>query len=239
MDQKDQTNGGKTLITLTPTWAYMAQVMTEALVNGTAEGSIRAREEIVRMGERLDELKTYVEKKDKEVDDLFDDLDEARESGSRFEKSFGEALKELAKVDDAGFGSIDEALKTIVELKRQLTARVDHKDDLDKAKDYIADLEGQLAMKDQEIENLNEFRSEQIKYYNERNILREGTPKVRNEEPIHDELVDFLHASEFGRKHNLDEEAEDLVAVREFVIYTLNRNAKHREENAKLEEVGE
>ena len=229
MDQKDQTNGSKTLITLKPTWAYMAQVMTEALVNGTAEGSIRAREEIVSMGERLDEIKTYVEQKDKEVEGLFDDLDEARESGSRFEKSFGEALKELAKVDDAGFGSIDELVRTIAELR----------DDFGKAQDYIADLESKLAMKDQEIENLNEFRSEQIKYYNERNILREGTPKLRNEEPIHDQLVDFLHASEFGQKHGLDEEAEDLVAVREFVIYTLNRNAKHREENAELEEVGE
>lgn len=196
MDQKDQTNGGKTLITLTPTWAYMAQVMTEALVNGTAEGSTRAREEIVSMGERLDELKTYVEEKDKEFNALFDDLER--------QKAY-----------------LDDSVKTIAELR-----------------DEVYGLERQLAMNAEEIENLKEFRSEQIKYYDERNILREGTPKLRNEEPIHDELVDFLHASEFGRKHKLDEKAVDLVAVREFVIHTLNQNAKHREENAELEEVG-
>ena len=197
MDQKNQTNGSKTLITLTPTWAYMAQVMTEALVNGTAEGSTRAREEIVSMGERLDELKRYTEKKDKEVDDLFDDLDEARESGSRAEKNLEEASKEIEKRDEL------------------------------------------IAIQRQQIERLEEYRAEQIRYWDERNVLQPGLPGIKHEDPIHDKILDLILESEVGKRNKLTDEAMDLVGVRELMVYTLNQNAKHREENAELEEVGE
>jgi len=225
----DQTNagGGQSIrVAITPTWEAVAKISVEALLNGTTNGQSMAREEIIDLGIKLDDAKEIIEERLKPTPSLQVQFGETEALIEEKDKTIAE-LKE--RVDKQG-RTIDNLMD-----ERDEWRGVNHKEMVSR----IADLECQLAMKNQQIERFEKYRAEQIRYYNERNILREGTPKLRNEEPIHDQLVDFLHASEFGRKHNLDEEAEDLVAVREFVIYTLNRNAKHREENAELEEVGE
>ena len=217
----DQTNAGgdqSIRVAITPTWEAVAKISVEALLNGTTNGQSMAREEIIDLGIKLDDAKEIIEERLKPTPSLQVQFGETEALIEEKDKTIAE-LKE--RVDKLG--------KTIDNL---MDERDEWKADAQRItglKTCIGDLESTLAFKNQQIISLEEAKRELQKYWDERNVQQPGLPGIKHEDPVHEQIVDVIHASKVAKINNLDPEACDLVGIRELMVYTINQQIKYNE----------
>lgn len=226
----DQTNAGgdqSYRIAITPTWEAIAKISIEALVNGTEEGQRLARQEVIDLGIKLDDAKEIIEGTDTET---------YKKQLNRINNQVRHIEQLETKIDRMTENYNKEAEDDLKYI-RKLEAKINGlKDDSLKAQDYIADLKNQIATKHGElvtlrdhIINLEEYKAEQVKYTDERNVQKPGLPGIKHEDPIHDKILDLILDSEIGKRNKLTEDALDLVGVRELMVYTINQQIKYNE----------
>ena len=217
----DQTNAGgdqSIRVAITPTWEAVAKISVEALLNGTTNGQSMAREEIIDLGIKLDDAKEIIEERLKPTPSL--------------QVQFGETEALIEEKDK----TIAELKERVDKLGKTIDNLIDERDEWQKADEHnaglrkvIKDLEQTLAFKNQTIVNLEEAKRELQKYWDERNVLQPGLPGIKHEDPVHEQIVDVIHASKVAKTNELIDEALDLVGVRELMVYTINQQIKYNE----------
>ena len=239
----DQTNAGgdqSYRVSITPTWEAIAKISIEALLNGTGEGQRMAREEIIDLGIKLDDAKEIIEERLKPTPSLQVQFSETVAQIEEKDKTIAE-LKERVdkqgKLIDDGITEIDrlqdiqnKSEKRIFALKADIdSANINYISQTEKDLACIRALEEKIAILNQQSDNLEEAKGELQKYWDERNVLQPGLPGIKHEDPVHEQIVDVIHASKVAKTNKLMDEALDLVGVRELMVYTINQQIKHNE----------
>ena len=188
----DQTNAGgdqSIRVAITPTWEAVAKISVEALLNGTTNGQSMAREEIIDLGIKLDDAKEIIEERLKPTPSL--------------QVQFGETEALIEEKDK----TIAELKERVDKLGKTIDNLIDERDEWQKADEHNAglrkvikkDLEQTLAFKNQTIVNLEEAKRELQKYWEEKcpttGIARDQT----EEDPVHEQIVDVIHASKVAK----------------------------------------
>lgn len=230
MNTGDQTNAGgdqSYRISITPTWESVAKISIEALLNGTTNGQSMAREEIVDLGTKLDDAKeilegTNTESYKKQLNRInnqcrhIEQLERKVEGHKRWADEIEGKYKALKAEQEQGYANYQRQADKDLEYIQELEAKLEQKDQI-------------MANHRRQIKTLEEFRAEDIKYWDERNVCQAGLPGWKNEDPLHDKILDLLLESEMGKRNKLTDEAMDLIGVRELITYTINQQIKHNE----------
>lgn len=217
----DQTNAGgdqSYRVSITPTWEAIAKISIEALLNGTEEGQRMAREEIIDLGIKLDDAKEIIEERLKPTPSLQVQFGETEALIEEKDKTIAELKKRVDKLGLTIDGLITERDEWMADAQR-----------ITGLKKVIEERDEVIAVQRQQIDRLEESGADQIRYWNERNVIQPGSPGLRMEDPIHDKILDLILDSKVGKRIKLTEDALDLVGVRELMVYTINQQIKYNE----------
>ena len=186
MNTGDQTNAGgdqSYRVAITPTWETVAKISIEALLNGTKEGHRLAREEIIDLGIKLDDAKeilegTNTETYKKQLTRInnqvrhIDQLESKVEAHKKWADEIEDKYKALKAEQEQGYANY------------QIQAEKDTA--------CIKALEEKIAILSQQLERLEGYREDSIRYWDERNVQQPGLPGIKHEDPIHDEILDLI-----------------------------------------------